>query len=107
MISEVKVFDGQGNLKKIISAQQSRKEFWKKLDITWNNPTGKNRTKTKTLFQAKPCSICQKIFRPTNKRGVACSEPCKKEIKRIYQKNRYEELKAGGYVSKRRPYSRK
>jgi hypothetical protein len=69
-MNQVKIFDGKGNLKKVISAQQVSKAFWDKV----SRDPGGLRPSVKELKIIK-CGYCKELFRQKNLRDRYCKKP--------------------------------
>lgn len=67
-MNEVKVFDGNGNLKKIISGKEVSKMFWDNL------PSGHGDLPEKK--KEKSCKFCEVLFPPSTRSQVFCSKAC-------------------------------
>jgi len=114
---EVKVFNGDGKLKKIISAEQATKNYWSNfasVKIDGSSDLSKARL---SRFQAKYnciCRMCNYAFKGRTKKASLCGEKCKKDSKLIHRekaKEQYKKDREGVPGEKRRlsrkPYVRK
>lgn len=112
MIHQVKVFKPDGGLKKIISVKKLKRNHWNQFnkngDLKVNHERGVNTSPKRKQVKSgsKPgvniCAICKTEFPSFNPRKTTCSEECSKKKVSLYQKERYDGIKNGTFVSSRK-----
>jgi len=104
MIHDVRIFDGEGNLKKVIPGNILSQKHWAKFEKNkgltgeqklknarekWKLPALKKR-KIRSRWVQKPitCLICGVKFMPVNPKNTLCSPQCKRENQRQYDEKK-------------------
>jgi len=82
-MSQVRVFDGNGNLKRVISAKQvqaiSDERFYKYIGITGE--------KRRIKYKDYSCVECKIVFQSKSTRGAKYCKDCRKKVYQIRKKN--------------------
>ena len=90
MVFNCKVFDGNGNLKKVIKTDEillekentflEEKSTKRAVRYIKNLKDPKNNFTRETKFYDRKCVVCGEEFHPRHKRSKYCSHECQKKI---------------------------
>ena len=88
MLSPVKIFDGDGKLKEIISRETLEARHWKtyKTNNSLFAIEGSIPNK-KIAVKIKNCSVCKSLFETTHTKALYCGNICAGEAVKIKRKN--------------------
>lgn len=90
MLYPVKVFDGEGNLKKIVTQEIVEERFWK--NIKTNNhifAVQKSKPNLKILIKTIICKVCEEEFTTTHAKTLYCGAEC---AHKMVEKKRKEKI---------------
>ena len=97
MFNEVKIYDGQGNLKQLISPKELHGAHWDKFQEN-NSVSSPSISQGARRYFNPGCEICGTAFYGERSTSTCCGPNCKAEKSRRYQKDRYKKI-ANGEVS--------
>jgi len=90
MVFNCKVFDGNGNLKKVVKTEElllgkvntflEEKSTKRAVRFINNLKEPKNNFARETKFYDSKCVVCGEEFHPRHKRSKYCSHECQKKI---------------------------
>ena len=96
MVFNCKVFDGNGNLKKVIKTDEillekentflEEKSTKRAVSYIKNFKDPKNNFARETKFYDSKCVVCGEVFHPRHKRSKYCSHECQKKITLLKKK---------------------
>ena len=91
MLSPVKIFDGKGNLKEVVTKETIEDRHWKNLRT--NNhifAVKKSTPDMKLLIKTIICGACHTEFTTTHARTLYCGQEC---ARKMVEKKRKEKLR--------------
>lgn len=100
---ECKVYDGQGNLKKVVSSKETTAMFWKLIDPSQQISGMKGMVGSRRIVGTDHeciCVVCGKGFKGKTKDTKACNSICEKKRRKVNQAKRYQDIKTGKVVVK-------